>query len=180
MGKPASNLVLPNEIEPFLIERGSMTRKMEQLTDCRCVVNIKEQGWLMPSLNEQHCLQLERKEPAWIREVILNFSEPYIFARSVFPKALIESDPRFENLDTNPLGAILFSDPAIQRGEIEVMKISRGDALYDKAMAYSPEPAEYLWARRSVFYFYEFQLLVCEVFFPNVATLQVASAINTF
>jgi chorismate--pyruvate lyase len=156
---------------PFLRERGSFTQKMIEAAGHPCRVDIKDQRWQAPWEDERAGLELPEDECAWVREVLLVFGEPCIFARSIFPKKLIESDARFQELEGKALGSVLFNDPACVRGEVEVAELKPGHALYEKANACLSETPGTLWARRSLFYLNNHQLLVCEVLFPHVATL---------
>ena len=84
-----------------------------------------------------------------VREVeLIGYGQPVVFARSVIPK----------NADTNniltigskPLGEILFNDPTIARGQLEVGSFNN------------------IWARRSTFTIAETKLLVSEIFLEEL------------
>ena len=62
-----------------------------------------------------------------------------------------------DNLGTTSLGHLLFRNPQIQRGPIEISR-------YPAAWLPTAWRAEGLWARRSHFSDGALQLLVCEVF----------------
>ena len=67
------------------------------------------------------------------------------------------------------LGEILFTDPAIKRGPLEVASLRSGQSLFELAKHSSNElnDSSIMWARRSCFYFADNSLLVCEIFLPN-------------
>lgn len=105
----------------------------------------------------------------WIREVVLSARQPAIFARTIFPQALVNNVPAIAQLGNQSLGRTLFADNRFQRGPIEVAEINFEHLLWQ----HIPErlrSAE-LWARRSVFSSDIGSLLVSEVFLSYVATL---------
>ena len=63
---------------------------------------------------------------------------------------------------------MLFTDPTVRRGEIEVVCLQAGHALYDMTKRAEPELSDTIWARRSLFYIGDKVLLVNEIFLPNL------------
>lgn len=84
-----------------------------------------------------------------IREVVLLGDEqPWIFARSVMSKEIIEQYPNLLSLDTTPLGEFLIENQ-LSRGKLEIAII------------------DHLYARRSLFTTGDNGILVTEVFLPD-------------
>jgi chorismate--pyruvate lyase len=146
---------------------GSLTKALEEKGGSPCILEIQQEGYTQPWLDECEFLSLEAGSINWVREITLSQETRLIYARSVFPSSLIASSPVFSELGTNVLASLLFSDPDIRRGDIEVAKLSQGHALFDRIASSSP----FLWARRSRFHVRDQQLLVCEVFLDAVAAL---------
>ena len=109
--------------------------------------------------DEAQALGLTAGAPVWTREVLLHTAgAPRVYARSVAPpSALGNAEVALDNLGTTSLGHLLFRNPQIQRGPIEISR-------YPAAWLPAAWRAEGLWARRSHFSDGALQLLVCEVF----------------
>jgi chorismate--pyruvate lyase len=97
----------------------------------------------------------------WVREVFLSgLDSRWVFARSVATReALDASGFELSQLGRRPLGALLFSDQAFSRGELEA---TRYPAQWLPAEMAQPG----LWARRSIFSREGLGVLVAEVFLP--------------
>jgi chorismate--pyruvate lyase len=111
--------------------------------------------------------QLNTKE--WqVREVILwGDNQPWVFARSIIPQRLCESD--FVNLNTKPLGQLLFNDKRFKRLPFEVTNMCVSKAfLADLHISSEMD----LWGRRSAFSFEDIKLTVSEVFLPSSPAYQ--------
>lgn len=117
-----------------------------------------------PQLNEAVALGLGNRQLAMVREVILTGAgQPWVFARSIVPAATLTGRLRsLRNLDDRPLGGLLFTDPTMTRGDIEVVRMP-GTAMPGNRVA----PNDLLWGRRSLFYLDGKPLLVCEFFLPD-------------
>ena len=162
--------LVPAEIEPWLFDEGSLTRRI--LFNCKndFRVEILSQDWQRPMLNEAMRLGAHAEHRALIREVLLYCGEtPWVFARSVIPRKTLTGPRRFlGKLGNRPLGAILFSDPGIQRDALEIACIKQGQRMFAKATARLNELPDSIWGRRSVFYLHKKPLLVNEVFLPSI------------
>ena len=100
-----------------------------------------------------------------VREVILHCDDqPWVFARSVFPQQALQAEQlNLNGLGERPLGEHLFSQPDLQRSNIEVSAFpssSRVGQLHQQLGF----PAHTLWGRRSCFSAAGQQILVAEVF----------------
>jgi len=72
------------------------------------------------------------------------------------------------HLKSKPLGAVLFADPTMERGPVEIARLTHGDKLYPVAMRRHDRAATAIWGRRSVFRLGGLPLLVSEIFLPDI------------
>ncbi|WP_219858482.1 chorismate--pyruvate lyase family protein [Stutzerimonas azotifigens] len=151
-----------NDEHAWLLDDGSLTRRLTALADGRFRVQPLDEGW--QALRDEECtaLGVENGSEGWVREVyLLGDEQPWVFARSVAAKAALQAgDVPLQELGTRSLGELLFSDPAFSRGGIELCRYPAG-LLPEKVR----QPA--LWARRSAFSRGPLSVLVAEVFLPD-------------
>ncbi len=159
---------LPAPLRDWLFYAGSLTRRVQRACPGPFRVEVLSQSWERPMHNEACRLGLRHARLALVRQVYLLCDEqPWVFARTVIPRTTLRGRCRvLARLGTRPLGAVLFADPGLQRDEMEVCSIRRGQALFDLATRRSGTRCETLWGRRSVFYLRGKPLLVGEVFMP--------------
>lgn len=165
MGSP-----IPDDITPWLLDKGSLTRRI--LLNCKndFRVEVLSQKWQRPMLNEAMRLGVDAEHHAFIREVILYCGDsPWVYARSVLPHITLTGKRRqLGKLGTRPLGEILFSDQNIQRDALEIANIKLGQRMFNQATQCLDKSPESIWARRSVFHWHKKPLLVNEVFLPDI------------
>lgn len=89
-------------------------------------------------------------------------NQPWVFARSVIPKKLCESD--FLNLNTKPLGQLIFNDKRFKRIPFEVTKMCPSKEFLAQLHISSEMK---LWGRCSAFSFEDLKMTVSEIFLPN-------------
>lgn len=144
---------------PWLCERGSLTHQLRQASRGQFEVELLTLHWDRPSRAEALCLGIPIRQPSLIREVHLcGYGSPWVFARSVIPAATLQGDARrLLLLGNRSLGSLLFSDPSIRRGPIEVTRIMHQQ--------------QHCWARRSIFTLPQGPILVMETFLPRMATI---------
>ncbi|MFN3234802.1 MAG: chorismate--pyruvate lyase family protein [Gammaproteobacteria bacterium] len=167
---PGKTIALPENQYVILNHSASLTKYLSAHTGTHCDVKVLNEFWEIPMPDEALNLGLSDQTSAWIREVKLMCDDKiYVYARSVFSQALLENQKkRFDGLKNQSLGELLFIDPAISRGDIEVTRVSSGDYFYDQAVKLLSSPPDQLWARRSNFFIEGHPLLVCEVFLDYV------------
>ena len=75
------------------------------------------------------------RERAIIRQVQLMCADhPWIYARTVIPATSLRGKlQRLAHLGNRPLGAMLFADPGMQRGVVELARILPGQELFADA-----------------------------------------------
>lgn len=135
-------------LKGWLRDRGSLTERLIEKSGGEFRVQLLRQHWGRARLDEARALGISPRHRVMIREVILHGNHsPWVYARSILPaRSLDRSLRHLKRLGARPLGALLFSDPHMQRGEIEISCHPQG------------------WGRRSVFYLQEQPLLVSEIF----------------
>lgn len=156
---------LPPQWRPWLLDKGSLTAKLQTKSQNQLCVQVVAQYSSRPQLSEARLLQLSPQHQCIVREVLLKGPEgvPWVFARSLFPLTSLTGRLRhLTRLANRPLGAYLFSQPQLLRSPIQVATLP--------ANTYSGIPdsvgTSTLWGRRSVFYLYNKPLLVSEIFLP--------------
>lgn len=155
---------VPAQWRPWLFDQGSLTARLVARSGGDFCVQVLAQRWALPTAAERRALGLGLRQRALIREVLLRGrGQPWVYARSVLPPALLRGRYRFlTHLGGRPLGALLFRDPRLRRGPIAVAKCPvpplpelRGSTGLGA------------WQRRSLFYLGGRPLLVAEMFLPG-------------
>jgi chorismate lyase len=144
-----------------LLDRGSLTERLIAVSDGQFRVEVLRQRWGVARADEARLLGLKPRQAALIREVILHGKhQPWVYARSILPaKSLNHSLRHLKRLGNKPLGAVLFSDPHLQRSDIEIARLDPQHLPFGISQA--------VWGRRSVFFLHGQPLLVSEVFLPD-------------
>ena len=160
---------IKNGLPNCLTIAGSMTQHMQQASECCLQVKLLAQAWQSPRLSEALMLAISKYSCVMAREVhLLCEDEICMFARSLFPvDALFGRGWQLQYLGEKPLGPLLFSDPKLHRSPFDFAILRAGDEDYDKATAHLTVKPDLLWARRSVFYWQQKELMVEEVFLPS-------------
>jgi len=154
------NRIQPAALKDWLLDRGSLTERLLEKSGGEFRVQVLRQQWNVARHDEAKLLGIKPRQAASIREVILyGKGQPWIYARSILPAKSIDRHLRhLKRLGNKPLGAVLFCDPHMQRGEIEI-------ALLDpKQLPVTID--DRVWGRRSVFFLKHQPLLVSEIFLP--------------
>lgn len=136
-----------------------MTQRLTRLSDNGFSVTPLQEGWQPLRADECAALNIPSDSIGWVREVYLRVhGQPWIFARSVAARdALERSGLDLATLGSRSLGQLLFSDPAFDRGPIEVTH-------YPKNLMPSELAAGNCPARRSCFSREGLAILVAEVY----------------
>ena len=160
--------LMPRKLAPWLSDKGSLTRRLKRYNQIDFSVQLLGNSWIKPLTDESLALGLSFSELSFQREVLLmNGSEANVYARTVVPrKTYMAMQHRFNQLGNKPLGELLFTDPTVRRGPIEIACLKPGQWLYEMALLEADERPEQLWGRRSQFYLSGQPLLVNEIFLP--------------
>lgn len=156
----------PTGLRSWLLDRGSLTQRLMKLSRGEFKVEVLTQQMASPMLSEIRALGMPLRQKALIRQVILyGCNIPLVYARSVIPvKTLTGRLKNLRKLNNKPLGALLFRDIAMQRGDIEIGCLQNNGYLHQE-FANNYDAA--VWGRRSLFYLDKKPLLVSELFIPG-------------
>lgn len=162
---------LPDAWRHWLLDPSSLTRRLQK----RCHgngfnVRVISQRMELPLPGEARALGRPLREVALVRQVYLQCHEtPWVFARTVVPLPSLKGGlRRLAMLDTQPLGTVLFADPQMQRGPVEVAHIGPGQRLFRADHGKTTPDRLPIWARRSVFCLQDRPLLVSDFFLPEL------------
>lgn len=161
---------IPPDLRCWLLDPASLTHRVEQACTGGFHVELLKQGWARPMLNERLLLNLRHGAAGFVRQVrLVCRGEPWVFARTIIPRATLSGPRRrLARLGNKPLGAVLFADPGMRRGDLQLARIRPGEQLFATATrGLQPAPLE-IWGRRSVFYLGGRPLLVSEIFLPGI------------
>jgi chorismate--pyruvate lyase len=166
----SAEVKIPNStLNDWLLDTGSLTERV-QAACSEFSLQLLGQQTLEPHSSELLMLQDNGLTTYQIREIVLCGDEqPWVFARSVIPQAVIEAE--LSNLGNEPLGKRLFNDKRFTRSEFQVCTLSY-EQLSEQLAGQSASQSESevkqdLWGRRSVFTFGSHHLIVAEVFLPG-------------
>jgi chorismate--pyruvate lyase len=154
------------DLENWLLDAGSLTQRLQ--SQCEdFVLTLLGQRQVEISLEEFQQVSAEGQSlniAEWqVREVLLcGDGQPWVFARSIIPQRLCELD--FVDLNTQPLGQLLFNDKRFVRMPIEITNMVQSQTFLGKLNLVANSQ---LWGRRSVFRFDDLKMLVSEVFLPD-------------
>ena len=135
---------IPSHVSIWLLDSTSLTHKLkEKYKDFK--VNVISQRENNPYQCEYQLLGSTQNHGVIVREVeLLGNQKPVVNARSLIP--LTDDTRDILSIGSRPLGEILFDDPDIKRGHLEVGSFENS------------------WARRSTFTIGKTNLLVTEIF----------------
>ena len=158
---------IPREIHEWLFDASSLTARIIYKCDGDFRVHLLSQQRTTPTPDEIRVLGLRYRSQAIIRQVLLYCNDkPWVYARSVIPMTtLVGPLRRLASLGNRPLGAVLFADKSIVRGEVEITELKSDHPSY---LLTGCQTGNALWGRRSVFYKYRKKLLVSEFFLPDI------------
>jgi chorismate--pyruvate lyase len=160
---------IPATLSGWLLDTASLTLRLQQMCPGRFRVRVLSQAWGRPAQDEVRVLGMQRGRRAIIRQVqLLCDGRPWIYARTVIPITSLRGRlQRLAHLGTRPLGGVLFADPGMQRGGVELARIQAGQALYTADRRHLRQRPVEIWGRRSVFRLDNKPLLVSEIFLPD-------------
>lgn len=160
---------LPLTLRDWLTDTGSLTQLLQQACQQTFSVALLDSHWQRPLPDEALLLRQSLSQLALQREVhLLDGSQPQIYARTVVPiRTYLAKKQRFDTLGNQSLGDMLFNQPNLKRGPLQVACLQPGQFLFEMASKRLTHRPEILWARRSCFYVGNKNMLVNEVFLPS-------------
>ena len=160
--------LMPPDIAEWLLHKGSLTRRLIKHNQGVFSVDLLGNSWIKPIMDESLSLKSPLNERSYQREVrLMDGDRANVYARTIVPRTTyMNMQHRFNQLGSKPLGELLFSDPTVTRGPIEIACIKPGQWLYEMALLEENERPEVLWGRRSQFHIAGKGLLVNEIFLP--------------
>lgn len=164
--KRTPHMKLPLEWRKWVLDSGSLTKRLIKASHGDFRVHIVYQGLAYPTRDEMMSLGMSGRQLALVREVeLLCGGIPWVVARSVIPLSTLSGpEKELACLGTKPLGAFLFSASTMKRKPLEIanfMPISHGNADQNKS-------DQIVFGRRSVFLLHQKPLLVSELFLPVI------------
>jgi chorismate--pyruvate lyase len=161
---------VPESVLRWLLDPASLTRRIQSACPGCFRVEVLFQGWAHPQRNEARELGMRTGSWGFVREVyLLCDGRPWVFARTVIPRTTLTGPRRrLTRLKTRPLGAVLFADPTMQRGPVEIARLTPCDKLFLAAIQHLAQQPEMIWGRRSQFTLGGKPLLVSEIFLPGI------------
>ena len=164
---------IPADLVGWLLDPTSLTRRLLQMCPGKFRVRLVSQQWGRPRPDEARALGMRHDGQAIIRQVqLLCDKSPWVYARSVIPATSMRGKlKRLAHLGTRPLGAMLFADPGMRRGGVELARITGDQQLHADALQCSRQYTDAIWGRRSVFRITDKPLLVSEIFLPGFPAL---------
>lgn len=166
--RPLNYRHIPSAAHSWLFEAGSITQRLRSIYGDSVRVKVLRQRWDKPFLGEKKLLGLAQQRRCLIREVLLHSDDtPLVLARTVIAAKTLRGSLRsLARLGNRPLGEVIFSYPHLERSEMQIARVKTSDwspRLVEQIAM--PEP---LWGRRTVYAVHRRQLLVTEVFLPEL------------
>jgi len=158
---------MPCGIYHWLFDSGSLTAKIINKCPGKFSVQLISQKRTTPTPDEIRFLGLRYRSHAMIRQVVLYCDDrPWVYARSIIPVTTLTGPlRRLAHLGNKPLGAVLFSDRSILRGQVEATSM---DDRHENYKWTGMSSGYLIWGRRSLFYKQSKKLLVSEFFLPDI------------
>jgi chorismate lyase len=155
---------IPPEVLDWLLDPGSLTQRVRALCGKRPFrVRVLSQRYRCSSTAEATVLKIRPGLQVLDRQVQLCRGEqPLVYARSLLPVTLFTGrQQRLKFQGSRSLGATLFADPTVTRGELQVAQVAAENIPGAEGVAE-------VWGRRSVFRIQGKPLLVAEFYLPKL------------
>lgn len=107
----------PTELLPWLLNKQSMTGKLQAATNSPVTLAVLHQKWSPVGFWEKYILGLENTGSVWQREITISAGDTLCwYARTLIPKDTYTAyESIFSRLEKETLGDIIFSDARIAR-----------------------------------------------------------------
>jgi len=165
------NKGIDKEYRDWLLDSGSLTAKLLKKSGGEFRVSVLTQSISPILLSERRILNIPNRQWAMIREVVLyGNNTPWVYARTVVPLSTLQGPlRRLHYLGDKPLGEQLFTDPSMERGNMQIAQFASSHIPQEvMSRQLNNQPWDSTWGRRSVFRLSSQPLLVSEVFLPSL------------
>ena len=165
------NKGIDKEYRDWLLDSGSLTAKLLKKSGGEFLVSVLTQSISPILLSERRILNIPNRQWAMIREVVLyGNNTPWVYARTVVPLSTLQGPlRRLHYLGDKPLGEQLFTDPSMERGNMQVAQFASSHIPQEvMSRQLNNQAWDSTWGRRSVFRLSSQPLLVSEVFLPSL------------
>jgi chorismate--pyruvate lyase len=155
------------QMRDWLLDETSLTARLKR--HCNdFAVRVLGESYHSLTLDERQMLATTEVD-GFVREVLLLCDHsPWVFARTIVPRTTLLRGAALQNLGEQPLGALLFATPGMNRGKVEVTHLAADNPLCHRITAMGAGAADKgLWGRRSCFSLPAGPLLVNEIFLPD-------------
>jgi len=163
----------PKQLQSWLKESGSLTQRLLNACDKTFSVRVLKQYIRLVQQNEAQLLRIPLGSRVIIRDVhLLCGSTPWVYAHTVLPLSTLQGhQQRLAAIGNRPLGALLFADPSLQRGALQIVRLPTN---HSHQITQTRNPTT-VWGRRSLFQLGKKPLLVSEFFLDALQTKTQAS-----
>ncbi len=158
---------LNKPLRNWLFDTGSLTARLIDHCPGTFSVRVLSVKRETPTPDEIDVLGMRPRSLAIVRQVQLYCDDtPLVYARTIIPVSSLRGPLRgLVQLGNRPLGALLFSDPCMQRLPMEVAALSVKSPIHRLTGYSGKQPIS---GRRSVFIMKKQKLLVSEFFLPGL------------
>ncbi len=159
-------------LSKWVRDRGSLTERIMAKCGDFGVRHVANR-YARVNRDEARRIGMNPKTFALVREVYLCCGDkPVVFAHSVAARASLKGPWRnLAALGQKSLGSAFLSNPRVKRDDLEFLPISKRHPLYAKSCRFMARRPTRLWARRSLFGLGRREILVTEVFLPEILEL---------
>lgn len=161
--------LLSGKMRYWLQDRQSLTLRLQQRYEIFQVQPLSV-SYAKAYVDESVVLRISSRTCVLKRDVfLLGNGQTVVFAHSVLPKKILRGQwLGLKSLGAKPLGEALFANPRVRRTELRYKKLSLQHVLTKSLQRYMSDAPKLLWARRSVFRCRGDEMMVTEVFLPNI------------
>ncbi len=156
----------PKIIRNWLLEPGSLTRRLKALCSEQFNVGVQYQEWTRPTLGEQQTLGIRIGDYTNIREVLLRReNDVFVVARTVIPRQMLVGRQRhLISLGNRPLGEVIFAEPALKRRSFEIAVLKPTE--FQSGLTRVQDHNKQIWGRRTCYMIHHKPILISEIFLP--------------
>ncbi len=161
---------VPQRAAYWLFDATSLTARLIRQYGSSFHVRLLSQSYRSISADEKQVMGLQHGHACLIREVLLcDGKRALVYARTVIPVSTLRGAlRRYANLGNRPLGAMLFADRTMRRGEMEITMALPQRCCRALLADIDVDASASIWGRRSVFRVSGKPLLVSEYFLPSL------------